>query len=147
MNGERMWSELERGFAQATDLAEYVMVAAGVDYRTAYHVVGRAVRAASGRGLRGLDITPDLLDEAAEQVCGRPLGLDEAALAEALDPRRIVATRRATGGASPDEVRSMAEEFTDQAARLRVKAAEAQKRYAQVESALVARAQDQAATG
>ena len=50
VNAERMWSELERGFTQATDLAEYVMVAAGVDYRTAYHVVGRAVRAASRGG-------------------------------------------------------------------------------------------------
>ncbi len=46
VNSARMWSELERGFAQATDLAEHVMAAAGVDYRTACHVVGRAVRAA-----------------------------------------------------------------------------------------------------
>ena len=50
VNSARMWSELERGFTQATDLAEYVMVAAGVDYRTAYHVVGQAVRAATPRG-------------------------------------------------------------------------------------------------
>ena len=145
VNAERMWSELERGFAQATDLAEYVMMAAGVDYRTAYHMVGRAVRTASRLGLRGLDITPELLGEAAEEVCGRRLELDAAALADALDPRRIVATRRATGGASPDEVRSMAEEFTDQAAQLRARAAEAQKRYAQTEETLVARAAELAA--
>ena len=145
VNAARMWSELERGFAQATDLAEYVMMAAGVDYRTAYHVVGRAVRAASGRGLRGLDITPDLLDDAAEEVCGRRFELDPAALAEALDPRRIVATRRATGGASPGEVRSMAEEFTEHAAQLRARAVEAQKSYALTEERLVARARDLAA--
>ena len=138
----RMWSELERGFTQATDLAEYVMVAAGVDYRTAYHVVGRAVRAASREGLRGLDITSEMLDDAASEVCGRRLGLDAAALAEALDPRRIVATRRATGGAAPGEVRSMAEEFSDHAARLRATAVEAQERYARAEERLVARARE-----
>ena len=147
VNAERMWSELERGFAQATDLAEYVMVATGVDYRTAYHVVGRAVRDASRRELSGLDITSEMLDDAAEEVCGRRLGLDPEALAEALDPRRIVATRRATGGASPGEVRSMAEEFSDRAAQLRARAAEAQKRYTLVEETLLARARDLAGWG
>ena len=145
VNAERMWSELERGFAQATDLAEYVMVAAGVDYRTAYNVVGQAVRSSSGQGLRGLDITSEMLDEAASEVCGRCLGLDAAALADALDPRRIVATRRATGGASPGEVEAMAEEFTASAARLRSAAVEAQERYARAEERLLARARTLAA--
>ena len=145
VNAERMWSELERGFAQATDLAEYVMVAGGVDYRTAYNVVGRTVRTASRKGLTGLDITSEMLDEAAAEVCGRRLGLDAAALADALDPRRIVATRRATGGASPGEVKSMAEEFTDRAAQLRARAVEAQERYARTEEALLAQARTLAA--
>ena len=142
VNGERMWSELERGFTQATDLAEYVMVVAGVDYRTAYHVVGQAVRAASREGLTGLDLTPEMLDDSAEAICGRRLGLDAAELAEALDPRRIVATRRATGGASPGEVKSMAEQFSDHAARLRARAVEAQERYARAEERLLDRARE-----
>ena len=118
------------------------MVAGGVDYRTAYNVVGQAVRAASRQGLTGLDITSQMLDAAAEEVCGRRLGLNPAALADALDPRRIVATRRATGGASPAEVRSMAEEFSDHAAQLQARAVEVQKRYAQTEESLLARARE-----
>ena len=145
VNAERMWSELERGFAQATDLAEYVMVAAGVDYRTAYNVVGRTVRAASRQGLSGLDITTEMLDDAASEICGRRLGLDPAALADALDPRRIVATRRATGGASPGEVKSMAEEFTARAAQLRALAVEEQDRYTRAEETLLAQARALAA--
>ena len=39
-----MWASLESGFSQATDLAEFVMQTCGVDYRTAYVVVGAAVR-------------------------------------------------------------------------------------------------------
>ena len=145
VNAERMWSELDRGFTQATDLAEFVMVAADVDYRTAYHVVGHAVRAASRQALRGRDISAAMLDEAAEAVCGRRLDLDGAELAEALDPRRIVATRRATGGAAPAEVRAMAEEFSDHAARLRAVAAAAQVGYARAEESLVDRAREIAA--
>ncbi len=141
VNAARMWSELERGFTQATDLAEYLMVAAGVDYRTAYHVVGHAVRAASRGGLRALDITPDLLDASAQAVCGRRFALEAAALAEALDPRRIVDSRRARGGAAPGEVAAMAGEFSEQAVRLRDRALEAQQRFASVEEKLVARAQ------
>ena len=142
VNAERMWSELQRGFTQATDLAEFVMVTAGIDYRTAYRVVGHAVRTASQAGLRGLDITAAMLDDASEAVCGRRLALDPAALTEALDPRRIVATRGATGGAAPAEVQAMAEQFSDHAARLRAHAAEAQKHHTRAEDALIAAAAD-----
>ncbi len=145
VNAERMWSGLEHGFSQATDLAEYVMVAAGIDYRTAYRVVGQAVRAASLRGLSGLGIDAAILDEAAEQVCGRPLGLDGAGLAEALDPRRIVATRRAVGGAAPAEVRAMAESFAAHADRLRARAQQAREQFAKTEERLVAQAEAQIA--
>ena len=47
------------GFSQATDLAEYVMQTCGVDYRTAYQVVGDAVREASRDGMRGVDLDGD----------------------------------------------------------------------------------------
>ena len=49
----RRWSG---GFSQATDLAEYVMQPCDVDYRTAYQVVGRAVRDGHAAGLRGIDL-------------------------------------------------------------------------------------------
>ncbi|HLI56789.1 MAG TPA: argininosuccinate lyase, partial [Actinomycetota bacterium] len=54
---DRMRASLEAGFSQATDLAEFVMQACGVDYRTAYVVVGAAVQQAARAGLRGVDLT------------------------------------------------------------------------------------------
>ena len=59
VRAERMLESLRNGFSQATDLAEFVMQAARVDYRSAYLVVGRAVREAGRQGLRGLDLTGD----------------------------------------------------------------------------------------
>lgn len=47
---DRMWESLLAGFSQATDLAEFVMQACDVDYRSAYSIVGAAVRRASVQG-------------------------------------------------------------------------------------------------
>jgi argininosuccinate lyase len=104
----RMWSALESGFSQATDLAEYVMQTCAVDYRTAYQVVGLAVRGASREGLRGIDIDGARLDAAAVEHTGAPLGLTGRDLREVLDPRQIVRTRTAEGGAAPEVVEQMA---------------------------------------
>jgi len=115
VNRERLFDQLQRGFSQSTDLAEYVMLQAGIDYRTAYRVVGITVREASRRGQRGLDITGAHLDEAATELLGAPIGMRDIDLTDVLDPRRIVDTRRAQGGASPEIVVDMAEGLADAA--------------------------------
>ena len=108
VNAERMRAALDSGFSQATDLAEYIMQTCGIDYRSAYRVVGHAVRQASAAGLRGADIDGAMLDAAAAEVTGRPLGLAGHDLSAVLDPWQIVASRTALGGAAPGEVRRMA---------------------------------------
>ncbi len=137
INADRMTEELDRGFSQATDLAEYVMLTAGIDYRSAYQLVGAAVRTASTSGLRGLDITSEMLDEAAQEVCGHPLGLDASQLAEVLSPRNIVATRTAAGGAAPEVVDAMATDMAAQARVLRRTAAEQISNFDRAEAALI----------
>lgn len=122
VNAARMWAALEGGFSQATDLAEYVMQACDLDYRTAYQVVGAAVRAASAAGLRGLDLDGARLDAAAREHTGHPLGLAGTDLTEVLDPRRIVETRTAAGGAAPPVVEGMADGCTQAAEELRAAA-------------------------
>ena len=51
------------------------MQTCGLDYRTAYQVVGVAVRTAHQAGLRGIDLDGAMLDAAAAEYTGRPLGL------------------------------------------------------------------------
>jgi hypothetical protein len=62
---------LETGYSQATDLAEFVMRECGVDYRTAYDVVGATVRRAAADGVAGLGITGAMLDAAAVESAAR----------------------------------------------------------------------------
>lgn len=107
-NSERMYSALESGYSQAADLAEYLMVSVGIDYRSAYRIVGETVRQAAALGIRGVDITPELLAECAMKVTGADHGLGNLDLSKALDPREIVRSRRTQGGAEPSVVREMA---------------------------------------
>ena len=140
VNAERMRSALESGFSQATDLAEYIMQTCGIDYRSAYRVVGHAVRQASAAGLRGADIDGGMLDAAAAEITGRPLGLGGHDLSAVLDPWQIVASRTSLGGAAPGEVERMAENAAAAASRLMGEARQWRDTYQAAEEALIAAA-------
>jgi argininosuccinate lyase len=93
------------GFSGATDLAEALVLAHGLDYRSAYQVVARAVADADGAGRQ---LTPAGLADAAGQLLGRPLAVDPALLADALEPHRAVEVRRQPGGSAPGRVKEHA---------------------------------------
>ncbi|MDX1565929.1 MAG: hypothetical protein R3236_11010, partial [Phycisphaeraceae bacterium] len=62
---ERIGRDLDRGFLDATALAEYLVVKK-VPFRTAHQHVGKMVRACEEQGLRGLS---DLSIEQMQQIC------------------------------------------------------------------------------
>ncbi|MFP5487846.1 MAG: lyase family protein, partial [Acidimicrobiia bacterium] len=142
VNQTRMSEELDGGFSQATDLAEFVMLTTGIDYRSAYRVVGNTVRTASSAHLRGLDITVEMLDRAADEICGHPLDIDPDQLAAVLDPANIVATRTAAGGAAPPVVEEMAARYLARAETMGATARNHLAEYELVERALLGQAQD-----
>lgn len=91
--------------ALATDLADELVMTAGMDYRSAYRVVGRAVAVALETGSR---MSAESLTAACRDVLGEDLpaaaaDIDWAALE---DPDAIVATRREPGGCGPAAVRA-----------------------------------------
>ncbi|HLM64677.1 MAG TPA: lyase family protein [Acidimicrobiales bacterium] len=115
MNAARLREELAGGYSQSTDVAEELMLSGGIDYRTAYDIVGAAVRRLALEGRGAGDLTPPLLDQIAVEQVGRPLGIDDARLADALDPAAIVATRVATGGAAREPMGAMLAELAGDA--------------------------------
>jgi argininosuccinate lyase len=140
VNAGRMRSVLDAGFSQATDVAEYVMQVCAVDYRTAYRVVGQAVRRASANGLRGTQIDGALLDACAIDLTGRSLGLAGCDLTEVLDPGQIVASRGSLGGAAPAEVTRMAGDVAARAGELAGEARKWRDSYQAAGDALIATA-------
>src|SRR6478736_5123400 len=99
---DRMRAELDRGYAQATDLAEYLTVSRHIDYRTAYVVVGNVVRDASRAGIPGRAITAATVEEAAFAQTRTHWGVTDDEIAHVLSASSVVATRTATGGAAPE---------------------------------------------
>jgi argininosuccinate lyase len=80
----------------ATDLADY-LVAKGLPFREAHHVVGRVVRTASEESIKLSQISLDNLQEFSP--------LFEADVAQVYDFGASVAKRRATGGTAPSAVK------------------------------------------
>ncbi len=118
IHAERWERAAREGFTAAADVADALAVEAGLDYRTAHHVVGRAVRELVEEGLPPDALTPERLSAAAEAAGGGPVAISEAALADALDPAACVLARRQLGSAAPGEVAAMiadCRERTDEA--------------------------------
>lgn len=116
VDGATMAAAAGAHFTGSADLAEELVLRAGLDYRSAYRVVGRAVADALD-GDR-VTLTASDLAGAASAVLGRDLDVAASVVAAALDPAQVVTTRTATGGSAPDRVRAHAAEI-----RRRVEAA------------------------
>jgi argininosuccinate lyase len=140
VNPHRMREELDRGYTQATDLAEHLVELVGVDYRTAYVVVGNVVREAARTGVAGSAITGAMLDAAARAHTGGSWGLADLDLGPVLDPRAIVASRTAEGGAAPTAIASMVAGLRDRLAGLDAEARDRADHHAAAEAALLAAA-------
>jgi argininosuccinate lyase len=103
-------------FTGAADLAESIVVEQGLDYRTAYRVVGRAVAAAAEGGRTVLQRAD--LDNAARELLGHALpNLPD--VESITDPATIVSSRHVLGGSAPDRVREHAERIEQLAGRAR----------------------------
>jgi argininosuccinate lyase len=94
---DRMRALAESGFATATDLADWLVREAGLPFREAHHVTGRAVKAAEEAGI-GLDALPI---ETLKQIDAR---IDERVY-DVLTVESSVASRTSLGGTSPVRVR------------------------------------------
>ena len=95
---ERMRSVAESGFATATDLADWLVREAGVPFREAHHITGRAVKRAEELGV-GLDALPlaELTAIDARITAG---------VYDVLSVDASVASRTSFGGTAPANVRA-----------------------------------------
>lgn len=140
VDADRMRAALYGGFAQAADLAEHLMMTIGLDYRSAYELVGAAVRGAAAEGLCGVDLTGARLDAAAADAGIAAPSLAGTDLTAALDPAAIVRARRTQGGAAPEVVRGMAKECRESADAALTAIRARRARFAAADAAVIAQA-------
>jgi len=106
-NIERMLALVEENYSTVTDLTDNLVRQSDLSFREAHHVVGRVVRVAMDKGLKANEITSAMVEEAAQEVAGRPVTLDADTVRRSLDPAAAVEGRKGIGGPAPDEVRRM----------------------------------------
>ncbi|MEQ8806265.1 MAG: argininosuccinate lyase [Rhodospirillales bacterium] len=101
-NKERMAADASRGFATATDLADWLVRVLGMPFRNAHHVTGSLVAMAEAKGceLEGLSIA-DMreVDPAITEDVYSVLGVENS-----------VTSRTSYGGTAPDNVRAQAKD-------------------------------------
>ena len=123
-------------FTAAADLAEELSLRFGLDYRTAYRVVGRAVAAAVDRG--ETELTAALVRRRGRRDHRRAgAGHGGRCSPATNDPASAVAARDAPGGASPRRVREHARQVRRRVAAARRWNAGRRARIAEAESALL----------
>ncbi len=95
---DRMRAAAEAGFATATDLADWLVREAGLPFREAHHVTGRAVKLAEEQGV-ALDQLPlnalQSIDSRIDERVYKVLSVDAS-----------VASRTSLGGTAPAQVRA-----------------------------------------
>jgi len=106
---DAMHAAASGGYATATDLADWLVRAAGVPFREAHHITGQAVKQAEARGCR-----LDQLDLAALQAIDSRI---TAAVFDVLGVEASVASRTSFGGTAPDQVRARIAEARAELAR------------------------------
>ncbi len=107
VNKDVMSGRARDNFSTATELADSLVRQFDMPFRIAHMIVAKVVSNAVGAGIRSDHITPEMVDEAAVSVIGRPLGLSREMLKQVMDPDLNMRIRSSLGGPAPTEVRAM----------------------------------------
>src|SRR5947207_12436658 len=94
---ERMREAAAAGFSTATDLADWLVREAGVPFREAHHITGRAVKAAEERGCGLAELPLEALQEIDPRI--------DARVFDVLSVDDSVRSRTSYGGTAPERVR------------------------------------------
>jgi len=100
-NLERMRAETEVGHATATDLADWLVREAGIAFREAHHITGRAVRLADEAGVPLWALPYDALRSIDERI--------KPGVFDVLSPDASAKSRTSFGGTAPAQVRKRIE--------------------------------------
>jgi argininosuccinate lyase len=107
---ERMRQQSTAAWAQSSDLAGMMVSEKGLPWRTAYQIVAILVRQSMEEGKGEHDVTPEMVDRAAIEYTGKPVGLSAQQIRKALDPLECVKARTLIGGPAPEQVKKQIDE-------------------------------------
>lgn len=105
---DNMLRYAREGFSCATELAAELVRQRGVPLRPAHTVVATFVRIAWDAGVTADQTTGEMLDQAAQELLGEPVGFSTEQVRQYLDPVHFVNVHTSVGGVAPKVVRGAA---------------------------------------
>jgi argininosuccinate lyase len=105
--GDRGEELARANFSAATELADLMVRDAGLPFRTAHQIVGRAVTVALDKSMKAEEIDTHFLDDISMELTGETLRIDDSVVKKALDPQEIVHSRKVIGGPAPSMVQKV----------------------------------------
>ena len=111
LNKTRMLENAAEGFGTMTELADLIVRARSLSFREAHEIVAQVVTQAIAKSMKPSQITSQMVDEAAQAVIGRKVGLNATDIMRATDPVENVKVRRVQGGPAPEAVRQSLQRY------------------------------------
>ncbi len=136
---ENMLEKAARGFGSCTELAAKIHRQTDLSYRTAHRIVGNLVLRAYKAGKHATDVDAALVNEAAREVTGRDLDIDDDMVRAALDPTAFVDAHDVAGGPAPHVVRRAIEDARARVEKHALRASQAREGLGQAREDLNAR--------
>ncbi|OPY25576.1 MAG: Fumarate hydratase class II [Methanobacterium sp. PtaU1.Bin242] len=103
-NKERGKELADANFSTATELADLMVKEKNLPFRVAHQIVGRTVTKAIEGRIKPSDINSEFIDIVAHELTGEFLMLDNTKVKDALDPEKVVRTRKVVGGPASEMV-------------------------------------------
>jgi argininosuccinate lyase len=107
VNKHSLYERTKSSFATITELADSLTREINIPFRTSHAIVSKLVTICMEHQLVPSQVTNKHLDEAAEQVIGKPLNVSNEFVQQAMDPTEFVQKRALPGGPAPKEVKRM----------------------------------------
>lgn len=109
VNKDLLLNRSKEGFITVTELADTLVREKGLSFRKSHKITASIVKHLINNNLSIGDITPEILDELAQEVGVQELNISPQDISKALDPVNFVNIRKVTGGPAPEETRRMLE--------------------------------------
>lgn len=135
---QRLAAQAARDFTSATDLADELVLRAGIDYRTAYRIVSAAAARGHDNGRTTFD-QDDLAGIVAEAAT-HGARIEVSDLTPACNPTWIIKSRTQPGGAAPKVVTARCRQLADRVVAHETRSAARMRRCQQAEVDLLATA-------
>jgi argininosuccinate lyase len=107
---EKMWKQVEGSFTIAVELAETLVMDAGLSFRESYKISAELVNLKIKEGKTLKSVTPSDVENVTQRLFNKKVIVTNLMLEEVTDPKKSLLKRASLGCPHPDEVKKMHKE-------------------------------------